>query len=248
MSRSIVGATWDDAPHLAPAAKEALWASYPPYQRDARTKGIPQLGAGAIYPVEESFIAVKDFPIPKEWPRGFSLDVGWNVTAAMFFAYDREGETWYGYDCYKRGQAEPPIHAEAIKARGIWIPGVGDCADINKLDGVQFLTIYRNLGLILELANKAVEAGIQDVYTLLSVGRMKIFARRCALWFDEFRLYRRDERGRIVKVNDHLMDCTRYRIRAGISKLATEPIAVSTLTDPASGFGSGGKSPYAWMG
>ena len=248
MSRFIVGATWDDAPHLSQASKDSLWASYPPYQRDARTKGIPQLGAGAIYPVEESFIAVKDFEIPPEWPRGFALDTGWNWTSSVWAAYDREAETWYLYDCYKRAQAEPPVHAEAIKARGPWIPGVGDCADINKYDGQQFLQIYRTLGLKLDLANKAVESGIQNVYILLSTGRLKVFARRCASWFDEFRLYRRDERGRIVKANDHLMDCTRYRVRAPITSLRTAPLQTPGVNDPAFGFGSGGRGENAWMG
>jgi hypothetical protein len=29
-------------------------------------------------------------------------------------------------------------------------------------------------------------------------------------WLSEFRIYRRDEKGKIVKQNDHLMDATRY--------------------------------------
>jgi phage terminase large subunit-like protein len=45
----VITATWDDVPHLTQAAKDELFASIPSYQRDARTKGIPQLGSGAIY-------------------------------------------------------------------------------------------------------------------------------------------------------------------------------------------------------
>ena len=60
----------------------------------------------------------------------------------------------------------------------------------------------RRLGLSLELADKAVEAGIQEVWALLSAGRLKAFA-SCGAWFEEFRLYRRDENGRIVKQNDY---------------------------------------------
>jgi hypothetical protein len=40
-----VMATWDDAPHLDEKTRAELFASIPAYQRDARTKGIPQLGS-----------------------------------------------------------------------------------------------------------------------------------------------------------------------------------------------------------
>ena len=46
---------------------------------------------------------------------------------------------------------------------------------------------------------------------------MKIFS-TCAAFFDEFRLYRRGENGKIVKDNDHLCDCLRYLISSGIDR------------------------------
>jgi len=46
----------DEAPHLSPEAREELWKSIPSYQRDARTKGIPQLGSGAIYKIADEDI------------------------------------------------------------------------------------------------------------------------------------------------------------------------------------------------
>ena len=75
MSRLLVTATWDDVPHLAAEEKAELWASIPPYQRDARSKGIPQLGSGAIYPVPESDLLVEPFAIPAHWPQGYGMDV-----------------------------------------------------------------------------------------------------------------------------------------------------------------------------
>ena len=213
---------WSEVPHLSEEDKADLIAQIPPYQRDARTKGIPALGSGAVYQVPESDIRVKDFEVPSHWPRGFSLDTGWDSTAAVWGALDREAQVLYVYSIYKRGQAEPPVHANALRSRGAWIPGVGDAAAINNNDGLQFLEIYRRLGLNLELADKAVEAGIQEVYELLSAGRLKVFE-SCGSWFEEFRLYRRDEKGRIVKQNDHLMDCTRYLVRARHHRMKTQP-------------------------
>lgn len=222
MSRFIVSATWDDAPHLTPEMREELWNSIPPYQRDARSKGIPQLGSGAIYQVSEDDVKVPDFAIPSHWPRAFGMDTGWEWTAAVWGAWDRETDTVYIYSTYKRGQAEPPVHAEAIRSRGAWIRGVGDAAAVNLYDGRSFIEIYRAHGLDLELPDKAVEAGIQKVWERLSAGRLKVFA-SCAAWCEEYRLYRRDDKGRIVKSNDHLMDATRYLVVSGLTRARVQP-------------------------
>jgi hypothetical protein len=42
-------------------------------------------------------------------------------------------------------------------------------------------------------------------------------------WLSEFRIYRRDEKGKIVKQNDHLMDATRYLILSGLHVASREP-------------------------
>ena len=214
--RFVVLATWDDVPHLDERTKERLFASYMPFQRDARTRGVPALGSGAIYPVPESDIVVPDFQIADHWPRAYGLDVGWNRTAAIWGATDRETSTTYLYSQHYRGEAEPVVHAEAIKSRGAWIPGAIDPASRGRTqtDGQQLLDLYCGMGLDLAPADNAVEAGIYDVWTLLSAGKLKVMA-SCQDWINEYRLYRRDEKGRIVKKNDHLMDSTRYFIRTG---------------------------------
>lgn len=144
--RFVVTATWDDAPHLSQAEKERLYASLPAYQRDARSKGIPALGAGAIYAVPEEDFVVPDFPIPDHWPRGYGMDVGWNRTAAIWGARDLETDTVYLYSEYYRGEAEPSVHVQAIKARGAWIKGVIDPAarGRSQVDGRQLIQMYRS--------------------------------------------------------------------------------------------------------
>lgn len=49
-------ATWDDAPHLSEDTKSQLLAGYPEYQRELRSKGVPVLGSGAVYPFSEKEI------------------------------------------------------------------------------------------------------------------------------------------------------------------------------------------------
>lgn len=223
-SKFVVMATWDDAPHLSQKTKDILWAAMPPYQRDARSKGVPQLGSGAIYPVPESDILVDDFSVPKHWPRFFGMDVGWKRTAVGWYAWDRDNDVVYRIGEHYRGEAEAAVHAAAIKARGSWIPGVIDPASRGRsqVDGLQLYQQYKDLGLDLEVAINGVESGIMEVWERLSSGRLKVF-KSCQNWLFEFRLYRRDDKGRIIKENDHAMDEMRYAIASGIKRAKTEP-------------------------
>lgn len=229
-SKFVVMASWDDVPHLTEETKKELLASIPEYQRDARSKGVPQLGSGAIYQIAESDIIVDDFPIPDHWPRAYGMDVGWNRTAVPWGAWDRDNDVLYLYAEHYRGQAEPSIHAEAVKARGDWIPGVLDPAarGRSQRDGEQLMQNYVDLGLDLETAFNGVESGIYEVWQRLSTGRMKVF-KSMSNWRAEYRLYRRDEKGHIVKANDHLMDGTRYLVMSGLDRAKVKPIEKKTV-------------------
>jgi phage terminase large subunit-like protein len=246
-SKYVVNAGWDDVPHLDEAAKAELRKSIPPYQLDARTRGLPVLGAGVIYPVEEDAYLVDPFALPPHWRRAYALDVGWNRTAALWGAYDADTDVWTLYDEYYRGQAEPSIHATAIRARGEWIPGVIDPAarGRSQRDGHQLLQDYIDLGLQLEVANNAVEAGIYQVWERLSTGRLKGF-KSLSHWRKEMRLYRRDEKGNIVKKDDHLMDDTRYIVMSGLDVARAVPVAAEPERD-ARLLRTGGHTTTGWM-
>jgi len=223
-SKVAIMVSWEDVPHLSESQKAAILASIPPWQRDARTKGVPQLGAGAIYQIPESDIIIPPYEIPRHWPRGFSLDVGWNRTAAGFFAINPETRGVVMYDEYYRGQAEPSVHAAAIHTRGKWLPGVIDPAarGRSQKDGEQMLELYLQLGLDVEPANNAREAGVYTVWEAMSQGQFKVFS-TCTNTRNEYRLYRRDEKGNIVKQNDHLMDAIRYFMMSGRERAKVEP-------------------------
>jgi len=223
-NKFIIQITWDDVPHLSEEAKEDLWLSLPVHQRDARSRGIPQLGSGAIYPVSEEDVLIPPFEIPHSWPKVFGLDVGFRRTAALWLAWDRASDVVYIYDEYYRGEAETSIHADAILARGYWIPGVVDPASRGRSqhDGTRIIDIYRRKGINLVEADNAVEAGIMEVWQRLSTGRLRIFT-NCQNWLAEFRIYRRDNNGKIVKNKDHTMDAMRYAIISGLARASIEP-------------------------
>jgi Terminase RNaseH-like domain len=231
-SKWLTTANWDDSPHLTEATKTELLQSIQPHLRKARTLGDPVLGAGAIYPIELEDVVVKPFVIPAFWPRVYGLDVGWKRTAAIWLAHDRMTDTVYAYAEHYRGQAEPAVHASAIKARGEWIPGVVDPAarGRSQIDGKRMIVLYQQAGLKLTPARNEVEAGIWAVYERLSTGRLKFFSTLQNLQA-EYRNYHRSsgednegKEGKIVKEDDHLVDGLRYAIISGLQIAITEPV------------------------
>lgn len=243
--KAVVSATWDDVPHLTAQAKSDLWAAIPPFQRDARSKGLPQLGAGLIYPVPESTIVVPSFEIPKHWKRSYGLDVGWKRTAVIWGADDPETDMEYWYSEQYLAEEPPAVHASGIKTRG-QLPGAIDPASRGRTqtDGKRLIDEYREQGLDLTEAVNAVEAGLLHLWERFSTGKTKIFS-NLSHTLAELRLYRRDERGKVVKENDHAMDAGRYRSMT--RNIARAPVPLKPKPDPLSapGFGMGGG---AWMG
>ena len=215
-ARHVTLITWADVPHLSAEVKAEFLAQIPPYQRDARTKGLPVLGAGVIYPVPEDTYMVAPFEIPGHWRRAYGMDVGWHATAIACGAYDVETDTWTVYHEYKRGESEPSIHADAIRGTKVK-KGVIDPAarGRSQSDGASLMDMYRHLGLDLSDADNGVESGIYQVWQRLSAGRLKIFT-SCTQLRQELRTYHRDERGKVVKDNDHLCDAMRYLCVSGL--------------------------------
>lgn len=208
---------WDDCPHLQPPhlpkeERDAFEAGLTPHQREARKTGRPSLGAGQIYQVTEDAILTDPIPIPPHWGRAYALDVGWRVTAAIFAAHDPDADVFYLTHEHYGKEAAPVVHAHAIKLAQPYplLGAIDPAADqSNQKDGTKLREEYEKLGLELATANNAVEAGILAVLIMMQTGRLKVF-RTLTNWIREFRLYHRDEKGKIVKKNDHLLDATRY--------------------------------------
>lgn len=226
--RAIINAGWDDAPWLDEQAKKDILASTPIHLRDARSKGIPTLGSGTIYPYSIENILIDDREIPAHYRRMYALDVGWNRTAALWMAKNPDtGEMWI-YSEHYVGHTEPYQHALAVRARGEWIPGVIDPAShgASQVDGQKLINIYRrdHKLKVIEAKNQ-VEAGIYAVSEALAGGKLKFFRSLINLQ-KEFLVYRRDDKGKIIKQNDHLMDALRYLV---LNQHVAQPTPLSNL-------------------
>lgn len=229
LGKHVTSCTWDDVPHLSEEDKAELLASIPPYQRDARSKGIPALGSGVIYPISEESIVIDPFPLPPHYKRVYGLDVGWNRTAAIWAAIDPDTDIVYLYREHYLGEATPIVHAAAIigpAGKDAWIPGVIDPASRGRTQdsGNQLFQNYLDLGLNLEKANNAVEGALWEILEAMQQGRLKVFS-TLTHFRKELRSYARDEKGKVIKLDDHLCDALRYLWNSGRDlAIAKQPI------------------------
>jgi phage terminase large subunit-like protein len=219
-ARHVTTMTIDDAEHYTPEERAVIAESYPPHEREARTKGAPALGSGRIFPVTEESITIAALPIARHWPQIGGLDFGWDhPTAAVKLAWDRDADIVYVIASYRLREATPLIHAGALKPWGNTLPWAWphDGLRHDKASGEQLAETYRKHGLNLLLEHAAfedgstgVEAGLFLMLERMQTGRLKVF-KHLAEWFEEFRLYHRDD-GKVVKLRDDLMSATRYAL------------------------------------
>lgn len=217
VNKYVICAGWDDVPHLSAKWKENALKAFPPHLREAKSKGIPSQGSGAIYPIAEEDILVDPLKeIPPYWPRAFGMDFGWTApTAVIWAAQDPDSKIYYLYSEHYLKQQIPAVHAYAIKQRGKDIPGVCDPAGAGSAgsSGLTWIEEYQDLEIDIIPAKggpKTKEPRISKVLSLLQTGQLKVFRGRCPNWLEEYRIYQRDENGKIKDGHDDLMNATEY--------------------------------------
>ncbi len=221
---ALVTATWDDAPHLTQEVKDQLLAVYGEHERDMRSKGIPIFGSGPVFVVPEEDIVCDPFEVPEYWPGIAALDFGWDhPTAVVWLRWDRDSDTVYVVDCYRKRLSTAVVHAAAITAREQFpMAWPHDGMVHEKGSGVTMADQYRAAGVNMlpthftnPLApgekgngNYKIEPGINAMHERMQQGRFKVF-RTCNEWFEEYRMYHRED-GKIHALDDDLMSATRY--------------------------------------
>jgi len=224
--QSLIRATWDDAPHMNHDRREQMLSAIPAHQREMRSKGVPLMGSGLVYPVAEDELKCDPFEIPPYWPRVGACDFGiGHDFAAAWLAWDRDRDVAYLYDCYSKPGQLISENVSQLNRRGKWIPVIWPHDGLNRepKSGKPYADLYREEGANMfhqQFSNpptpgeeegkggNSVEFGIADILARMQSGRFKVF-RHLEPWFAEMRMYHRDE-GKIVKQYDDLMDATRY--------------------------------------
>ena len=218
--QSLTMMTIEDVDHYSREEKDAIIASYPEHEREARSKGIPVLGSGRIYPVSEERIKIDPFEIPNYWPRIRGLDFGFDHPQVVVdCAYNPEDDIFYVRALAKESGMTPSQFSLIINRSNSWIPVAWPHDGLNheKGSGKQLKEHYveSNVSMLDERAtfesgSNHVEPGIAEILDRMRTGRFMVFS-TCEKWFEEFRLYHRKD-GKIVKANDDAMDATRYAL------------------------------------
>ena len=207
-----------DVGHYTDEQRAEMMASWPPHEREARGKGIPQLGSGRIYPVSDELITIEPFQIPDWMVRIVGIDFGIDHPfAAIQLVEDRDENIVYATHEYKITGELPPMHAATIKRWGLdlAVSWPGDGLNRDKASGTQLRDHYQAAGLNMLIdraqwpdGSVGVEAGLLEIYEAMKTGGLKIFSTLSNL-MEEIRLYHRKD-GKIVKERDDLLDALRY--------------------------------------
>ena len=215
--------TWNDAPHLDPVEKARLEQVYPEWEREARTKGMPMMGEGAVFPISDEDIMCEPFEIPRHYYRISGIDFGIHQdhpASGVWLAWDKDADVVYLTDSYKKAGQTSVYHAEAIKRRGQWIPCAWPHDGMNKdkgQAGPPLFKQYRAHGAsMLKRSSRydddtggtqPVEPIIIEILERMKTGRFRVFKTQNK-WFEEKRRYHRKD-GKIVSAFDDLMAATR---------------------------------------
>lgn len=227
--QALIGATWDDAPHLTPEVKEQRLAALRPHERDMRSKGIPLQGAGLIFPVSDEDLLIDPIEIPRHWPQIIGVDFGISTQhpfSAANLAWDRDTDTVYLTAEYQTTNDLPAAHIDAIKPWGDWKPVSWPHDGLNreKGSGDELQQIYRKKGLNLlpwKATNppaigqvegeggNSTEAAVLAMLDRMYAKKWKVF-RTCQTWMKEKRMYHRDLKGKIVRMHEDMICASRY--------------------------------------
>ena len=220
-NKYVVRMNWDEVPHISKEAKEFLWNQWAPHERDARSRGIPSAGEGAVFETAAYEYVTSPFKIPEHWPRAYGLDPGVKCTAAVWAALDPESGCYYIYSEHYQGHQQAPVHANAIMygngivisgGRAPWIRGAIDPAATNRttMDAQTIAMDYKDLGLDLVFMRQARDAGLLRINNMLASGQLKIFS-TCINLLKEMNRAIRDSTGKIKDQHQyHATDALRY--------------------------------------
>jgi hypothetical protein len=96
------------------------------------------------------------------------------AVAALWGARDPSG-TIFLYTEHFFSHPEPSQNARALQAQGAWIPGVLN-VEGSQADRYSIAHMYRQLGLNIQIATQADDAGVYQVLQLLASNKLKVFA------------------------------------------------------------------------
>lgn len=232
--RGLVKMTIYDAKHIPREEIAKIIAAWPAHERDARSKGIPMLGSGRIFPYPDEAIAENPIlHVPAYWGKLWAIDFGISHPfAAVLMLWDKDNDVIHVHHAIRMADALPLQHALPMKVIGRNVPVAWpqDGTAREKGTGESLAKRYKEAGLRM-LPDHATwpdggvstEAAILEMQERIVSGRFKV-ANHLSDYFEEFQLYHRKD-GVIVKINDDLISATQKGI---MQKRSATPVALGS--------------------
>lgn len=217
--QKVISMTIYDADHYTDEEKAKIVASYPEHEREARARGIPTMGSGRIFQIPEEAIKCQPFECPEHFYVINGMDFGWDHPQAhVQLWWNKDTDEIYLSRVWKSKEKTAVQAWGAVKTWANKVPTAWphDGLQHEKGGGMQLKAQYLDAGFSMLKdhatwadGGNAVEPGITELRDLMLDGKFKVF-NTCDPFFDEFRVFHRDENGKIVKINDDLLSAVRY--------------------------------------
>lgn len=236
--RAVVMMTIEDALHIQPEERAKIISGYKKHERDARVKGIPMLGSGAIFTeAEENISELPIRDVPTWWAKIWGVDFGiGHPFAAVLILWDRDKDIVHIHHTVRMADAQPFQHAPPMKQVGADVPVAWpqDGTQREK-SGSVVSGLYKKEGLRM-LPNHATwpdgsistEAAVEEMLSREATGRLKV-STTCQDYFEERRFYHRKD-GQIVKLKDDIISATQKALM--MLRFAKPVILGSKRPDP----------------
>lgn len=226
IDRQVINMRIEDAEHIPASERQKIIDGYLAHEREARVKGIPILGSGAIFTMpEDSVIEDQLQYIPDWWVKLWGIDFGiGHPFGAALILWDRDPDVIHVHFAFKHkadmeAKDLPVIHASMMKTMGVEVPVAWpqDGTQRDKGSGVALAAQYKAAGLKMHHEHatwpdggNSTEAGIKEMQDREATGRLK-YSRALTDLLNERRYYHRKD-GQLVKLNDDILSAVRVAI------------------------------------
>lgn len=242
--------TWAECPHLTPERQAELLAGIPEWQHDMRSKGIPVLGSGAVFPITDEDITEPPVKPQDHWHIVAGVDFGIvnDPSVIVFTAIDDAGIIHLLEEVYLDDDRSPRAIANAIMASAypntvVVVPHDGALnSDDPQAKGKLLIEYgvnvwrqtFRNptdvkLGID-ELKQKKAgaynskAAGLIEMQRRFEEGTLKV-SDQMVNWLKEKRtyFYKAKNGGGVKPIdkNDHCIDASRYAVMSLIGNISS---------------------------
>lgn len=193
-------------------------------QIDAASRAFEALVGGNVFNADENEMIVEPLAkLPGHWQQAFALVMDAKNIAAVYMARDPRTDTVYLVDEYTAARGPLPVHAEALKKRAPWIPGLFDLEDAERSEqeGLKIAERLAGMGVDISTATMDVDAGAELLMERLNTGRLKAF-NTMPRWLAAYRRYRTDGEGETVEDGVQLIRATAFLMQYGLEVAKTE--------------------------